>query len=154
MKAPSLTSARALSLLAPPLLVMAVIFYLSAQTSTADHSTFEVIVRKIGHVIEYLVLTLLAIRAVRGLWPAAGARAAIAAGAATALAYAISDEVHQTFVSGRHGTPVDVLIDSIGITLAVLLHAWLGRLRAASQPRTLASERRVGERLEGVRQTR
>jgi VanZ family protein len=29
--------------------------------------------------------------------------------------YAISDEYHQHFVHGRHGTPIDVLIDSIGI---------------------------------------
>jgi VanZ family protein len=40
-----------------------------------------------------------------------------------ALAYAAFDEYHQTFVEGRHGSPVDVLIDAIGIALAVLLHA-------------------------------
>jgi VanZ family protein len=39
-----------------------------------------------------------------------------------AIVYAASDEVHQTFVRGRHGTPVDVAIDAVGIGLAVL--AW------------------------------
>ena len=37
--------------------------------------------------------------------------------------YAISDELHQSFVAGRHGTPVDVAIDALGVGLAVL--AWV-----------------------------
>jgi VanZ family protein len=37
------------------------------------------------------------------------------------LAYAATDEYHQSFVESRHGTPVDVLIDAVGIALAVLL---------------------------------
>ena len=32
--------------------------------------------------------------------------------------YAATDEFHQTFVDGRTGTPVDVLIDSAGIAIA------------------------------------
>jgi VanZ family protein len=31
--------------------------------------------------------------------------------------YAISDEIHQTFTPHREGTPRDVFIDSIGISL-------------------------------------
>ena len=34
--------------------------------------------------------------------------------------YACSDELHQLFVSGREGTPTDVLIDSIGFVSAVI----------------------------------
>ena len=34
---------------------------------------------------------------------------------AITLAYAATDEFHQTFVEGRHGTPVDVLIDAAGV---------------------------------------
>ena len=37
-----------------------------------------------------------------------------------ALAYAVSDEWHQSFVPGRTATPVDVAIDAIGIGLAAL----------------------------------
>ena len=36
--------------------------------------------------------------------------------------YAVSDEVHQTFVEGRLGTPRDVAIDLVGILVGVL--AW------------------------------
>jgi VanZ family protein len=41
--------------------------------------------------------------------------------AAIAVAYAGTDEFHQTFVEGRHGTPVDVAIDAVGVTAAWLL---------------------------------
>jgi VanZ family protein len=34
----------------------------------------------------------------------------------------VSDEFHQTFVEGRHGSPVDVLIDAAGVALAMALH--------------------------------
>jgi VanZ family protein len=51
----------------------------------------------------------------RALREPAGARAAVAVAVAIALAYSASDEWHQTFVEGRHGTPVDVLIDGVGM---------------------------------------
>jgi VanZ family protein len=154
MTAHRLTAGRLVSLLAPPLFVMAGIFYLSSQTSTADHSTFELILRKLGHVTEYTVLALCWIRAMRGLGIGGGVKGAIFAGVGLTLAYAALDEFHQTFVGGRHGTPVDVLIDSIGMVIATLLVLRSARLRPAPEPRPLAPEGRVGERLEGVRQAR
>jgi VanZ family protein len=36
------------------------------------------------------------------------------------VGYAITDEVHQHFVSGRHSSPIDVAIDSAGILIGVL----------------------------------
>ena len=36
--------------------------------------------------------------------------------------YAVSDEVHQSFVRGRHGAWYDVVIDTIGVAIGVL--AW------------------------------
>ena len=38
-----------------------------------------------------------------------------------ALAYAASDELHQHFVHGRHGTPVDVGFDAVGILAGLLV---------------------------------
>ena len=118
-KAP-LSPARVASLLAPPLLVMAAIFALSAQTSTGDYGWFDVLLRKLGHVTEYAVLTFCWWRALRGLRLVRDNRTAIAVAVGIAFAYAISDEFHQTFVDGRNGTPVDILIDSVGIGLAAL----------------------------------
>ncbi|MBI5103955.1 MAG: VanZ family protein [Solirubrobacterales bacterium] len=41
--------------------------------------------------------------------------------AAIAIGYAATDELHQTTVEGRHGTPVDVLIDAAGVAIAALI---------------------------------
>jgi VanZ family protein len=100
---------------------MGVIFFLSAQTSSGSHTVFELILRKLGHVTEYALLTLCWWRALAGLRISRGNRARVLIAVGVALAYAASDEFHQTFVSGRHGTPVDVLIDSVGMTIAAVI---------------------------------
>ena len=74
------------------------------------------LLRKLAHVTEYAVLTLCWWRALRGLGVARAA--ARSRSRSIALAYAATDEFHQTFVDGRHGTPVDVLIDAIGMAIA------------------------------------
>ena len=117
------SAARLASLLLPPLVVMGFIFFLSAQTSSGDHTVFGLLLRKLGHVTEYTVLTLCWWRALEGLGVSRDQRVVIALAVAIALVYAATDEFHQTFVSGRHGTPVDVLIDSIGIAIAAALAA-------------------------------
>ena len=142
--APAPSPARLAALLAPPLLAMALIFFLSAQSSDpVDRAWWDVLLRKLAHFTEYAVLTALWWRALHGL----GLRFGTALGAAIAisLAYAASDEFHQTFVDGRHGSPVDVLIDSAGMATAAAVIVLL-RLRApAADLRALAPERRVRE---------
>ena len=48
-----------------------------------------------------------------------------------ASGYAITDEFHQTFVEGRHGTPVDWAIDSAGAAL-VAVRLWGTRVRTTA----------------------
>ncbi len=102
-----------------PLALMALIFAFSAMPSDNEHhSTLMFVMRKLAHFSEYFALT--------GLWWWAlkrriGGRRALLPAAAIAFGYAITDEIHQTFVSGRTGTPRDVLIDAAGILTA----AWL-----------------------------
>jgi VanZ family protein len=115
-----LSPARLASLVLPPLVVMALIFFASSQPSSGDHTAFDLLIRKLGHVTEYMVLTLCWWRALRGLGIVRDNRTAVTVAVAIALAYSAGDEFHQTFVDGRHGTPVDVLIDAIGMTLAAL----------------------------------
>jgi VanZ family protein len=100
----------------PPLAWMAVIFTLSAQPGGGDLGAAEVVLRKLAHVVEYLVLTLLLMRASRR----SGIAAALPIAIVAALLYAISDEWHQSFVPERTATPRDVAIDAIGIALAAL----------------------------------
>jgi VanZ family protein len=98
----------------PPLALMGVIFFLSAQEDlNSGLGVWDTIGRKLVHMATYGVLWWLWYRAL-------GLRSPAAAIAIT-LAYAVSDEFHQTFVEGRHGSPVDVLIDAAGVAIAVAL---------------------------------
>jgi VanZ family protein len=144
----NLSPARLAALLVPPLIAMALIFFLSAQPSDpVDRAWWDVLLRKAGHVTEYTVLVVLWWRALRGL----GARFPLAGAIAIGLGYAVTDEFHQTFVDGRHGTPVDVLIDSIGMAIAATAIT-IRRLRTAADLRPLAPEGGVGQRLDRARQ--
>ena len=119
-----------------PVLLMGVIFFLSAQSSSGDHPWWDVIFRKLGHVTGYAVLTTLWWWALRGV----AARPLLIA-ACISFAYACSDEFHQTFVGGRTGSPIDVGIDSVGIALAayVLSRPGLRRIRRSGPRASPAS---------------
>jgi VanZ family protein len=82
--------------------------------------TWDTILRKGAHVTEYAILGLLLLRAVGREVPAF----------LIGVAYAITDEVHQRFVQGRHASPIDVAIDSAGILLGILLLARVESRRA------------------------
>lgn len=108
---------------------MGVIFTLSAQPGLATGlGTWDLILRKLAHMTEFGVLWWLWWRAMptRSPWPAV---------VITAL-YAISDEVHQTYVRDRHGTPVDVVIDMLGVAIAVAVTRRLFSARATAPTRT------------------
>src|SRR5437588_8115396 len=88
---------------APPVALMAVIFGLSAQPDLSTGlGVWDFIGRKLVHMAEYGLLCLLWWRAFREVAPP---RRALAFAVAVSLAYAGTDEFHQTFVHGRHGTP-------------------------------------------------
>ncbi len=42
--------------------------------------------------------------------------------------YAISDEIHQTFIPGRSGQVTDVLIDTMGIILSILIFMGINKI--------------------------
>ena len=113
-----------LSLWAPVLIWAAVIFTLSAIPSlSTDLGVWDTILRKGAHMTEYAVLGLLLLRALGRELPAF----------ALGIAYAITDEIHQHFVRGRHASPFDVSMDAAGLALGLLLlHAT--RLRTTSAP--------------------
>ena len=90
----------------------AMIFALSSVPSlSTELGTWDTILRKLAHVAEYAVLGGLLYRALRR------PRLAVA----LAALYAVSDEVHQTFVEGRVGAPLDVGIDALGAVAGVVL---------------------------------
>jgi VanZ family protein len=107
----------------PPLLLMGAIFLVSNQPSLdSGLGLIDQIGRKLIHFGEYALLTFLWWRAL--VTVTSPGRAALLA-FLIASGYAVTDEYHQTFVEGRHGSPVDWAIDSAGAAAAAL------RLRTA-----------------------
>jgi VanZ family protein len=68
-----------------------------------------------AHVTEYAILAILLSMTLAQ--EGASARAAMFGAVVGACLYAISDEVHQTYVPDRHGSPVDVAIDLVGVAI-------------------------------------
>jgi len=120
-----------LDLWLPPLLLMGVIFFLSAQPSLdSGLGVIDQVGRKLIHFAEYALLCFLWWRAL--VTVTSPGRAALFA-FLLASGYAATDEYHQTFVEGRHGSQIDWAIDSAGAALAAL------RLRTArARERTAA----------------
>jgi VanZ family protein len=98
---------------APVLLWAGVIFALSSVPDLGTGlGTWDLVLRKLAHATEYAVLGALLLRALDQELPAL----------ALGIAYAASDELHQHFVRGRTGAPLDVLIDTVGVVIGVT--AW------------------------------
>lgn len=118
---------RPVSRFAPPLAVMALIYSLSA---TADLSSglgaWDLVLRKAAHITIFAGLWLTIVRATHWRRPILAT--------VIALLYAGSDEYHQTFVAGRHGAPLDVAIDAIGMGLAALTWTITARRRGRPGP--------------------
>ena len=95
---------------------MGVIFYFSGQPDLSSGLShfYDWILRKAAHITEYFILTFLLARALRRNF---NPKKALLLSAIIALAYAFSDEYHQTFIGGRFGSVKDIGIDSIGIIL-------------------------------------
>jgi VanZ family protein len=73
--------------------------------------TWDLILRKGAHTTEYAVLAVLLVRAIGREAPAL----------ALGILYAASDELHQAFVRGRHASPIDVAIDTVGLLIGLLV---------------------------------
>ncbi|HEX2044603.1 MAG TPA: VanZ family protein [Gaiellaceae bacterium] len=102
-----------------PVVVWAGLIFALSSVPSLDTGlgTWDVVLRKCAHAAEYAVLGGLLERALRR------EPLAILAGSA----YAVTDELHQSFVSGRQGSPFDWLIDAVGVVAGVLLVARLAR---------------------------
>jgi VanZ family protein len=96
----------------------AIIFAFSSIPSLESGlGTWDLVLRKLAHMVEYAILAGLFLRALGR---------DVAAFAATVV-YAASDEIHQHFVSGRHGSVLDVLLDAVGAAAGLLVAARLRR---------------------------
>jgi len=107
-----------------------IIFALSATPNlrVAQAADLDFILRKSGHMAAFGILAVL-------LWRAltlSAIRRAMVWSLVLTVAYAATDEFHQSFTAGRNASGVDVSIDSAGalialLTLVVWLHFWARR---------------------------
>ena len=97
----------------PSLLWMIVIYYLSSRATPelGSTATTSFLIYKSFHLIEYAILAILLFFALKKV------KLSIMIG----YLYAMSDELHQTTISGRTGCIRDTLIDLIGIIIGIIL---------------------------------
>lgn len=95
------------------------IFYLSSRPDLASGfpPAYDFILRKIAHVFVFAVLAYLLANAFDS-----HQRRHLLFVVIVVVTYALIDELHQSFVAGRHGSHKDIMIDSIGIFLGIVAY--------------------------------
>ena len=94
-----------------------------------DAGELNHVVRKLAHGLIYLVLGMLVLGTLTKLGVRGGRGVAITL--LVCVLFAVSDELHQLFVSGRSGQASDVIIDSIGASIGILLYKGAARIGAS-----------------------
>lgn len=115
--------------LCPPLLYMALIFYLSGRPAPEPLQSMPVLFgMKVVHLLEY---GLLAILWYRGIWHVShwSACAVSLVSVAITFAWGISDEIHQSFVPHRTARIEDAVTNLIAAVGAVCLWRLITGLR-------------------------
>jgi VanZ family protein len=108
----------------------AVIFTLSSIPSLGTGlGVWDTVLRKAGHMTEFAILGALLFRALARELPA------FVAG----VAYAVTDEIHQRFVEGRHASVIDVALDSVGVALGLYAANRLLKPRPGDRPPDMAA---------------
>ena len=113
---------------------MGLLFYLSHQPSLPTPSLFSG-QDKLIHAVVYgalgvMLLAAQPLRAGRYSWRRIGASVLLAS------LYGASDELHQSFVTGRSAEIGDWVADTLGALIAVLAVAWWVKNRRALKPAT------------------
>ena len=100
-----------------------VIFYFSNQDGArSGELSNNLFIRKLAHISEYFILACLSFNFFVNYFTLKTNKnytKVLVISFFFCLLYAISDEVHQTFIPYRSGTYKDVLIDSVGIFLGI-----------------------------------
>lgn len=110
----------------PILLWAGLIFFLSSQPTLPGHEVFNLdfLIKKTGHIFVFGVLFALIYRA--GMQNKLSSKTATIVAVLLTVLYAISDEYHQSFVTGRTATVKDVLFDTLGMLIAWLkIHEYI-----------------------------
>ncbi len=93
--------------------------FLNTYLSFVDSDVVFILIRKIAHVTEYFILGILVISLLYDFNINKKATISIL----ICIIFATMDEFHQLFVDGRTGRFVDVIIDSIGFGVGILIYS-------------------------------
>lgn len=120
----------------PSVLLCILIFTLSSRPriSLSDKSVVDFIIFKSLHMLEYGLLMIFNYRALLNSYHGLNKKQLSLFSFLATLLYAVSDEIHQTYVPTREGRLRDVGFDTIG-TLLALLFIW--KLQPIVQSRLL-----------------
>ncbi len=118
----------------PVLFYGAIIVYLSSQSSPSQYlpSFSFPMSDKLLHGLEYGMLGILLYRAFH---QTIGSIGSMSLAIVCAVAFGISDEIHQWFVPNRQADLLDLLADTLGATLFIL--AWVFLTKKVHIPQTL-----------------
>ncbi len=117
---PTLTWLTLLRAFGPVFVWAGLIFIMSSQRSLHgfELDTLDFILKKTAHIIEYAILFFLVHRGLRQTFPHYRFNWLVAI--IVCVTYALSDEWHQSFVTGRTASLRDVGFDTLGVSLAFL----------------------------------
>ena len=110
----------------PVLAYISLIFVLSAQPGLTPPFKFQAS-DKVAHILEYSVLSILLGRALITLPRLKGTLLAGLAAVLIGTGIAAADEAFQSTVPNRDSSVYDLIADSIGLTLAQVIHVWFKR---------------------------
>jgi VanZ family protein len=106
--------------------------WLAKQMTSGMIDVTDYIIRKVAHVTEYTILSILVSRSF-GVATSSSLRQRIMPTVITST-YALSDEYHQSFVPSRGATYTDVMWDTLGASIGSGLLLWIQQKRTNRKP--------------------
>lgn len=106
----------------PPIIWAGLIFYMSSRSNihTVDVYWQDFVIKKIAHFTEYFIFTVLVYRALSNTTNLSKKKSLVISFIITVV-YAVSDELHQSFIPGREPRVRDVFIDASGSAFALFM---------------------------------
>jgi VanZ family protein len=102
-------------------LIATVFSWLSITVLPLNLGLLNTLLRKSAHVTEYAILAVFLYNTMKPAEDPSWSRKAAIWALLASGGYSLTDEFHQQFVPGRHASPFDCLIDTMGALLGLLM---------------------------------
>ena len=99
-----------------------IVTVISSTINISNTHLLTVTIRKLAHLTEYFILGILTYNVFKNNYKSINLSIIVC------LLYAISDEIHQIFIPGRTGQITDVLIDTIGALIGIIILRKLNKI--------------------------